>query len=206
MVCFEDLHVVSVTEGARGRLDKPERDVNAGRHVRRLHDRDLSRRRRDTFILLRRKSGRSDHHAHALPQARLQVSERSLGTGEIDQAVAACNCVVEAGSDLHAAGAPDQFSGILADDGASGNLHRRRELEIPRCEGHLDQCAPHAASRAGDDKLHCPGFPGTAEATISPSTRFTLPSSKNTAMRRYSISRDRKSTRLNSSHTVISYA
>src|SRR5207302_1716232 len=109
MVCFEDLHVVSFTERACGSLDKPEGDVHARRHVRRLYDRDLSR--------------------------------------------------------------------------------RRRELEIPRCEGHLDQRASHAAPRAGDDKLHCSRFPGDAAATTSPSTRFILPFSKNTAMRRYSISR-----------------
>src|SRR6266581_3291630 len=116
MVCFEDLNVVSVTERARSRLDKPGRDVQA-------------------------------------------------------------------------AGASDQVSGIFADDRASGNVHRRRELQIPRCEGHLDQGTPHPPPRAGDDELHCSRFPGDAAATTSPSTRFIFPSSKNTAMRRYSISR-----------------
>src|SRR5258708_13284221 len=66
MVRLEDLHVVSVTERARSRLDEPERDVYAGRHVRCLYDRDLSRRRHDTFILLRRKTGRPDPHPHPL--------------------------------------------------------------------------------------------------------------------------------------------
>src|SRR2546425_555102 len=151
MVCFEDLHVVSVTERERGRLDKSERDVHARRHIRRLYDRDLSRRRRDTPLLLRRKTGRSDNHAHTLLQALFQVRERTFRTGKIDEAVAFRDSIGEGGSDLHAAGASDQFSGILADDGASGNLQRRRELEIPRCESHLDQGAPHAASRGGDD-------------------------------------------------------
>src|SRR6266436_3609946 len=161
MVCFEDLHVVSVTERARSRLDKPERDVHAHRHVRRLYDRDLSRRGRDAFILLRGETGHYDHNAHALLQALLQVRERTFSTGKIDQAVAFRNCVGKAGS----------------------------ELQIPRCEGHLDQGTPHTAPSAGDDELHCSRFPGDAAATTSPSTRFIFPSSKNTAMRRYSISR-----------------
>src|SRR6266702_5701633 len=189
MVCFEDLNVVSVTERARSRLDKPERDVHAHRHVRRLYDSDLSRRGRDAFILLRGETGCSDHHAHALLQALLQVRERTFSTGKIDQAVAFRNCVGKAGSDLQAAGASDQFSGIFADDGTPGNVHRRRELQIPRYEGHIDQGTPHPAPRAGDDELHCSRFPGDAAATTSPSTRFIFPSSKNTAMRRYSISR-----------------
>ncbi len=188
MVRFENLHIVSIAERARGGLGEPERDVYARRHVRRLHDRDLSRRRHDTFILLRRKTGRSDHHAHAFFQALFQVRERAFRAGKIDQAVAFRDST-EVGGDLHAAGASDQLSGILADGGASGNLHRRRELEVPRCERHLDQAPPHAATRAGDDELHCSDFPRAAAATISPSIRFNLPSSKNTAMRRYSVSR-----------------
>src|SRR5207245_9873226 len=43
MVCFEDLHIVSVTERERGRLDKSERDVDARRHIPPLYHRDLSR-------------------------------------------------------------------------------------------------------------------------------------------------------------------
>src|SRR5437879_8180186 len=126
MVCFEDLHVVSVTERERGRLDKSERDVHARRNIRRLYDRDLSRRLRDTPLLLRRKTGRSDDHAHTLLQALFQVREGTIRTGKIDEAVAFRDSIGEGGSDLHAAGAADQFSGILADAGASRTLHRHR--------------------------------------------------------------------------------
>src|SRR5258708_39873490 len=88
MVRFEDLHIVTIAERARGRLDKLECDVYARRHVRRLYDRDLSRRRRDTLILLRRKTGRSDHHARALFQALFQARESAFRAGKIDEATA----------------------------------------------------------------------------------------------------------------------
>jgi len=51
----------------------------------------------------------------------------------------------------------DELSRILADEGAP-ELHCRRELEVPM-RAPSDQGHAHAASRAGDDELHCSDFP-----------------------------------------------
>src|SRR5690242_9631173 len=188
MVGLDDLDVVGVPKGARRRLGEPERQVDPRGHVRRQHDRDFFRSRRDAFVLLSGEARRPDDHAHSLPEALLEMRQRSLGTGEIDQAIAFGDAIGELGGDLDAAREPHELSGVFAYEGAAGRLDGRRELEIARAQRRLDQGSPHAPSGPRDDQLHGRGFPGGAAATMSPSTRFNFPSSKNTAMRRYSTS------------------
>ena len=187
MVRLDDLHVVSVPERARRGLGKLERNVHSDRHVRRKHDRYLFCGRFDERKLAGRKTRCPDHHAHALPETLLHMGERAFGTREIDQAIGSGNPFSQVRDNPYPAGMADQLAGIFANQRTCGSFQRRGKPEILRSEHHLDQGSAHAASSSGDDELHCWVFPG-AEAA-SPSMRFSLPSSKNTAMRRYSTSR-----------------
>src|SRR5215471_15191609 len=183
MVGLDDLDVVALAQRARGPLRERNRDVDAGRHVRRLHDRDALGGFGDERVVPFGQSGGADDHAHALRHALLEVRKDPVRAREIDQAVAAG----EARSYPDAVRLADELARVPADQRVAGRLERRGELEVGRTKHHLDENAAHAAARPCDDELHCAGFPDAA-ATISPSTRLSFPSSKKTAMRRCSTS------------------
>jgi len=112
VVCFDDLHVVSVTERARCRLDKPKRNVHArdmfGAFTIAIFPAAAAMR---SSCSAENRSFRS--HAHLFLSGTAPGARASLRTGEIDEAVAFRNSVGQAGKRSSGARTSHQLSASL---------------------------------------------------------------------------------------------
>ena len=139
---FDDLHVEVVAEDFRHVLEHLEADVDADRHVGGEHRRDVPGQLRGQRPLLRGEAGGADDDRLAVQAADLQVLQRNLRDGEVDQDVAALDHGIQVVGDRHAEGAAagDQ-PGILADQ------------LVPRPLQGAGQLAPFGLLDGNDDSL-----------------------------------------------------
>ena len=116
-----------------------------------------------------------------------------FGTGEIDQAIARRDRLRKIRRDQRSARQSLLHARACAYRRAARHFQRARERRIGRAGYRLDQGPAHAAGCTGNHNFHCAApvdgagacaFASNPSGTTSPSTRFNLESSKNTANRR----------------------
>ena len=85
--------------------------------------------------------------------ARLQVRQRALGPGEVDQDLGIRERRARIGRNRHAAGVAQEGRRVVADGRAGRDVERAGQLAVAGRADGLDQHVAHAAARAGDGHL-----------------------------------------------------
>ncbi len=145
VVGLDDLDVVAVAQQRGGHLQQAEGHVHAHAHVRREHDADAGGGGLDLAAAGLVEAGGADHHPHAARRAFVQMAQRALGPGEVDQHVGAAECLVEIRRDRDAGGPAQRFARIAADARRTRDVERTDQLDLGRVEHRLDQHPSHPA-------------------------------------------------------------
>ena len=99
-------------------------------HVGGLHDGNVPGGRLQACLPVIRKPGGADHHLHAQPGADVQIGQRGLGAGEVDQHVGTLQRLLGLVGDGHARGLAHEGAGIRAQRRASGSVQRGGQLHV----------------------------------------------------------------------------
>ena len=147
VVRLDDLHVEVVAEDGGHVLQHLETDVDPDRHVRCQYDGDILRQLGSQRPLFRGEAGGADDDCLPVEAADLQILQRHLRVGEVDEDVAPLDHRVEVVGDGNTDGAETGVeTGILAD-------HR-----VTRTVQGAGQLHPFSFTDGGDDPAtHPPG-------------------------------------------------
>ncbi len=85
MMRFDDFNIIALIQCLRRCFQELEHHVHPDAHVGRENDGDVFCGTAEFLFLLRGKSGCADHHFHAAAAAQLNMLERALGPGEINE-------------------------------------------------------------------------------------------------------------------------
>ncbi len=153
MVGFDDLDVVVVAEHARGQLDQLEGRVDADAHVGCKDNRDALACGPYRALAGIVEAGGADHHLYMGRDARIEVTQRRFGPGEVDQYIGARQCR-KLGHDARSGGPAHRFSTVTSEHRAVGAIERHADRKIRLRQRGFYQHLAHPAGCAGDRKLH----------------------------------------------------
>ncbi len=148
---LDDLDIHRITEYPGRHVEQLQAQVDADTHVRGQHHGDVVRGQGDLCLLVLAETGRADHHAPPCLAAGLEIGQRRLRTGEVDQHIE----VIDRGMDIRADRDTEpadtgQLAGVTAQQAAVRVFQRHGHFHAlgPVCR--LDQATTHASGRAGD--------------------------------------------------------
>src|SRR3546814_11894462 len=145
MVCLKYLNVIAAVQQARGHVQQLQGGVDANTHVRCKDNGGLLAGRADGLLAGGIEAGGADHAFDVVPNAGLQVRQRALGAGEVEQAVGIGQSV-QIVSDQYSGRAPTGRTRILANGLVSSTVPLRRKLPVlvlePSLTNHPSQSSP----------------------------------------------------------------
>ena len=149
VVGLDDFDVIAGGERAGGGLEQLERDIHAHTHVGRHDDGDVARGVCNLGLLRLVKAGGANHQANTEGAADLQMGQRALWPGEIDQNLSLGQTELQVSGDGNPAVLPQESACIQTYGRALRLVQRATEPAIWCRQQGLYQHLPHAPGGAG---------------------------------------------------------
>lgn len=150
MVRLDDFDVVAGVENPRRHFKQAEHGIDAHRHVRREHHRNVLASLGNDALAVGGKTGGADDHGRTQLARQRQVLQRAFGAREIDDAIGGGDrrtCVIHDG---HATRRTEKLTRVTSDEGGIGMIEGGHQRGLRVIERGLDQHPAHASGRAGD--------------------------------------------------------
>lgn len=155
VVCFDDFHVVVITQRCSGGAQQVEDDVDAHAHVRRKNDRSVFGGQGQLFFFGVGHAGGADHEHFAVGAAKLRVFQGQIREGEVHQYVEVVFDVAQAGGHFYAGFADaGHFAGVGANQATAWLDDGSAELQAFGTVDRFDQHFTHAPGGADDCYPH----------------------------------------------------